>query len=94
MQQHPCQYVLVCRSIAETVGRPDWRDLLTGKGNKDKRSGLGIYGTTKLFNIMLAKEYSRRLQAYCQHAARTIHSCRGMALCLIVLLTLCDGTCK
>jgi len=36
--------------------------VLQGKHGKDDRSGLGIYGTTKLFNIMLAKEYSRRLQ--------------------------------
>lgn len=35
---------------------------MTGKGNKDNRSGLTIYGTTKLFNIMLAKEFSRRLK--------------------------------
>ena len=63
------QYALACRSLAESVGRPDWRDLLTGKGSKDKRSGLGIYGTTKMFNIMLAREYSRRLQACPQHTA-------------------------
>ena len=55
--------VHVCRSVLEQTGRSDWKDLLTGKDGKDDRSGLGIYGTTKLFNIMLAKEYSRRLQA-------------------------------
>ena len=87
------QYVLACRSVAETVGRPDWKDLLTGKGNKDNRSGLGIYGTTKLFNIMLAREYARRLQARCQHAACAILSCCGMPKCLVVWLTLCDGLC-
>ncbi|KAL3155087.1 hypothetical protein ABBQ38_011150 [Trebouxia sp. C0009 RCD-2024] len=49
-------------SIAENLGRSDWKDLLTGKGNKDNRSGLTIYGTTKLFNIMLAREFARRLE--------------------------------
>ena len=53
---------LVCRSIAENAGRSDWRDVLQGKHDKDNRSGATVYGTTKLFNIMLAKEYSRRLQ--------------------------------
>ena len=52
----------VCRSVLEITGRSDWKDVLQGKHGKDDRSGLGIYGTTKLFNIMLAKEYSRRLQ--------------------------------
>ncbi len=52
----------VCRSVLEMTGRSDWKDVLQGKHGKDDRSGLGIYGTTKLFNIMLAKEYSRRLQ--------------------------------
>ncbi len=53
----------VCSSIAENAGRSDWKDVLQGKDDKDSRSGMTIYGTTKLFNIMLAKEYSRRLQA-------------------------------
>jgi len=48
-------------SIAENFGRSDWKDLLTDKANTD-RSGIGIYGTTKMFNIMLAQEYNRRLQ--------------------------------
>jgi len=48
-------------SITETVGRSDWLDLI--RGSKDTRSGIGIYGTTKLMNIMLAKEYSRRLKS-------------------------------
>ena len=50
------------RSVLEQLGRSDWKDVLQGKHDKDDRSGLGIYGTTKLFNIMLAKEYARRLQ--------------------------------
>lgn len=49
-------------SVTETVGRSDWLDLLHGRDHKDERSGIGIYGTTKLFNIMLAKEFSRRLK--------------------------------
>ena len=60
---HECKHAKsACSSIAEAVGRSDWKDLLQGKDNKDNRSGMGIYGTTKLFNIMLAKEYARRLQ--------------------------------
>lgn len=53
---------VVCRSPTEVAGRSDWKDILQGKDGKDQRSGVGIYSTTKLFNIMLAKEYSRRLQ--------------------------------
>jgi NAD(P)-dependent dehydrogenase (short-subunit alcohol dehydrogenase family) len=48
-------------SVAESFGRSDWLELLHGENHKDERSGLGIYGTTKLFNIMLAKEFARRL---------------------------------
>ena len=54
--------LLECRSIAENAGRPDWRDVLQGKDNKDNRSGMTTYGTTKLFNIMIAKELYRRLK--------------------------------
>lgn len=69
----PCQSQdgceLACRSIAENLGRSDWKDLLTGKGSKDNRSGLTIYGTTKLFNIMLAREFARRLEVRHKHVA-------------------------
>ena len=51
--------------MAETAGRPDWRDVLQGRDNKDNRSGATIYGTTKLFNIMFGKELNRRLQVWC-----------------------------
>ena len=51
----PAVLLLRRRSVAESFGRSDWLDLLRGEGHKDERSGLGIYGTTKLFNIMLAK---------------------------------------
>jgi NAD(P)-dependent dehydrogenase (short-subunit alcohol dehydrogenase family) len=49
-------------SIAETGGRPDWLDVLRGTDNKDNRSGVTIYGTTKMFNVMTAKEFGRRLR--------------------------------
>lgn len=66
---------LICRSIAENAGRSDWRDVLQGKHDKDNRSGATVYGTTKLFNIMLAKEYSRRLQVTnCQVSIANMHS--------------------
>lgn len=68
-------WCLVCRSIAENAGRSDWRDVLQGKHNKDNRSGATVYGTTKLFNIMLAKEYSRRLQVtICKVSAANMRS--------------------
>ncbi|KAA6424661.1 MAG: hypothetical protein FRX49_05328 [Trebouxia sp. A1-2] len=62
LEQNAPARIVNLGSVLETTGRSDWRDVLQGKHGKDDRSGLGIYGTTKLFNIMLAKEYSRRLQ--------------------------------
>lgn len=62
LEQNAPSRIVNLGSIAETAGRSDWRDVLQGKDDKDKRSGATIYGTSKLFNIMLAKEYSRRLQ--------------------------------
>lgn len=62
LEQNAPARIVNLGSVLEMTGRSDWRDVLQGKHGKDDRSGLGIYGTTKLFNIMLAKEYSRRLQ--------------------------------
>ena len=49
-----------CRSMAESYAPPDWKGAL--RGGTAERSGMQNYGAAKLFNIMLAKEYSRRLK--------------------------------
>ena len=46
--------------MAESYAPPDWKQALTGK--QFERSGMQAYGAAKLFNIMLAKEYSKRLK--------------------------------
>ena len=51
--------------MAESYAPPDWKGALTGK--QFERSGMQAYGAAKLFNIMLAKEYSRRLKVNLQH---------------------------
>lgn len=82
----PC-YCL-CRSMAESYAPPDWKGAL--RGNTAERSGMQNYGAAKLFNIMLAKEYSRRLKvlpAYGPHSAalhapigcRYLLSAKGMS---------------
>lgn len=47
-------------SMAESYAPSDWKKALTGK--QFERSGMQAYGAAKLFNIMLAKEYSKRLK--------------------------------
>ena len=46
--------------MAESYAPSDWKSALTGR--QFERSGMQAYGAAKLFNIMLAKEYSKRLQ--------------------------------
>lgn len=58
MVTKPCR---PCRSMAESYAPPDWKKALTGR--QFERSGMQAYGAAKLFNIMLAKEYSKRLKA-------------------------------
>ena len=53
----------VCRSMAESYAPSDWKKALSGR--QFERSGMQAYGAAKLFNIMLAKEYSKRLKV-CQ----------------------------
>eukprot|EP00891_Asterochloris_glomerata_P003412 jgi/Astpho2/3412/fgenesh1_pg.00054_%23_66_t len=48
-------------SITESFGRSDWREVLRNDGGQQVRSGLGLYSCTKMFNIMLAREFARRL---------------------------------
>ena len=48
------------RSMAESYAPADWKKALTGR--QFERSGMQAYGAAKLFNIMLAKEYSKRLK--------------------------------
>ena len=48
------------RSMAESYAPSDWKSALTGR--QFERSGMQAYGAAKLFNIMLAKEYSKRLK--------------------------------
>ena len=57
----PCQqHAAIFRSMAESYAPPDWKKALTGR--QFERSGMQAYGAAKLFNIMLAKEYSKRLK--------------------------------
>ena len=58
--------------MAESYAPADWKKALTGK--QFERSGMQAYGAAKLFNIMLAKEYSKRLKVcksipHCQEAS-------------------------
>lgn len=55
---------MLCRSMAESYAPPDWKSALTGR--QFERSGMQAYGAAKLFNIMLAKEYSKRLKVWRQ----------------------------
>ena len=54
--------IIVCRSMAESYAPSDWKSALTGR--QFERSGMQAYGAAKLFNIMLAKEYSKRLKVF------------------------------
>lgn len=54
--------------MAESYAPSDWKKALTGK--QFERSGMQAYGAAKLFNIMLAKEYSKRLKV-CQKPCAT-----------------------
>lgn len=54
------QLATIFRSMAESYAPPDWKKALTGR--QFERSGMQAYGAAKLFNIMLAKEYSKRLK--------------------------------
>lgn len=58
--------------MAESYAPADWKSALTGR--QFERSGMQAYGTAKLFNIMLAKEYSKRLKV-CWHGSIAAHSC-------------------
>ncbi len=49
--------------MAESYAPSDWKSALTGR--QFERSGMQAYGAAKLFNIMLAKEYSKRLKVCC-----------------------------
>ncbi len=53
--------------MAESYAPADWKSALTGR--QFERSGMQAYGAAKLFNIMLAKEYSKRLKVYSSTAA-------------------------
>ena len=63
---------MACRSMAESYAPSDWKSALTGR--QFERSGMQAYGAAKLFNIMLAKEYSKRLKVYC-HSSTAAHGC-------------------
>jgi hypothetical protein len=78
---HTRRWHSACRSIAETFGRSDWLELLHGKG--DERSGVTIYGTTKLFNIMLAKVCTHTMRTWYRMfaAARRVKRCMEVVLC-------------
>jgi len=52
----------MCSSMAESYAPADWKKALTGR--QFERSGMQAYGAAKLFNIMLAKEYSKRLKVH------------------------------
>ena len=58
--------------MAESYAPSDWKSALTGR--QFERSGMQAYGAAKLFNIMLAKEYSKRLKV-CQgyYRIRQVH---------------------
>jgi len=71
---------MLCRSMAESYAPSEWKKALTGK--QFERSGMQAYGASKLFNIMLAKEYSKRLKV-CQ---RCIPVSMRNGLCLILWL--------
>jgi hypothetical protein len=58
--------------MAESYAPADWKSALTGR--QFERSGMQAYGAAKLFNIMLAKEYSKRLKVYC-HSSTAAHGC-------------------
>lgn len=61
---------VLCRSMAESYAPSDWKGALTGR--QFERSGMQAYGAAKLFNIMLAKEYSKRLKV-CQRSIGIRH---------------------
>lgn len=58
--------------MAESYAPPDWKGALTGR--QFERSGMQAYGAAKLFNIMLAKEYSKRLKVLSWTAVTTMQS--------------------
>lgn len=58
--------------MAESYAPPDWKKALTGK--QFERSGMQSYGAAKLFNIMLAKEYSKRLKV-----CKSVPHCQGVS---------------
>ena len=68
--------------MAESYAPPDWKKALTGR--QFERSGMQAYGAAKLFNIMLAKEYSKRLKVTC--ALRFV--CHAHLLCSVVAMAL------
>ena len=68
--------------MAESYAPPDWKGALTGR--QFERSGMQAYGAAKLFNIMLAKEYSKRLKVSC-HTLVTCDLCAAMHCKLHVL---------
>lgn len=67
---------MLCRSMAESYAPSDWKKALTGK--QFERSGMQAYGASKLFNIMLAKEYSKRL--------KVCHRCIFVSVCHVYLI--------
>ncbi|KAL0042386.1 hypothetical protein WJX77_010878 [Trebouxia sp. C0004] len=60
LEQNAPSRIVNLGSMAESYAPADWKSALTGR--QFERSGMQAYGAAKLFNIMLAKEYSKRLK--------------------------------
>ena len=57
----PC----LCRSLGESFGRPDWRKMLTNEGDRQKRSGITIYGELTMPEALVGPKLGVQPYAFC-----------------------------